>query len=81
MVFTTIQTIQEQKKKEQCKDREEQRTQCEHNQFVLEMQMVHECVKMDHEFHKMQLEIELQHLKIQECAIEHGVHSGEGNKA
>ena len=43
--------------------------------------MAHKCLKMDHDLRKMELEVELQHLNVQKCAMEHGMRSGEGNDA
>lgn len=43
--------------------------------------MAHERLKMDHDLRKMELEVELQRLKVQKCTMEHGMRSGEGNDA
>ena len=73
--------MQEQKNSEQHKDREDWKSQCNHKLILQERQMAHKCLKMDHNLHKMELEVELQCLKVQKCAMEYGIHCGEGNDA
>jgi len=48
-MFTAIQTMQKQKTKEQCKDREEWQAQCEYKHLVLEKQMAYTHLKMDYD--------------------------------
>ena len=80
-MFAAIQTMQEQKNSERHKDREDRKSQRNHKLVLQERQMAHERLKMDHDLRKMELEVELQYLKVQECAMEHGMHSSEGNDA